>query len=224
VVAGHPAKPDGRCGIADFHYHGTTHHQITLAWIAQTRRLGVQIRQFTAIADYADHLDHTTARQLLAQSTLRLDLQLPAHMEADVPAVKRWWYHTIISAWDDASWIKLPVGMMNPQVWLNDVAVDMRPYMISGELIAPQIAIPAACRTGAALDVLLRVDVPISHYEGGGDGTIGLTGGVWLMHPIAEDAMIDCTWADNQLHVQSTTREYCIPYHLSGLEDCDELL
>jgi len=164
AVSGHPAKPDGRCGIADFHYHGTTHHQLTLAWIAQTRRLGSQICQFAAIADYAADLDQTTARPQLAQSSLRLDLQLPAHMEADVPAVKRWWYHTIISAWGDAGWIKLPVGMMNPQVWLHGVAVDMRPYMISGELIAPQIAIPADCRAGDALDLLLCVDVPISHY------------------------------------------------------------
>jgi hypothetical protein len=186
--------------------------------------LGTQICQFAAIADYAADLDQTTARPQLAQSALRLDLQLPAHMEADVPAVKRWWYHTIISAWGDAGWIKLPVGMMNPLVWLHGVAVDMRPYMISGELIAPQIAIPADCRAGDALDLLLCVDVPISHYEGGGDGTIGLTGGVWLIHPIDEDTLIACTWAENQLHVRSTSGEYWIPYHLSAQEDCDELL
>ncbi len=216
AVSGHPAKPDGRCGIADFHYHGTTHHQLTLAWIAQTRVLGRQICQFAAIADYADGLNEITARQQLAQSSLRLDLQLPAHMEADVPAVKRWWYHTIIPDWGDAGWIKLPVGMMSPQIWLNGAVVDMRPYGVSGELIAPQIAIPSDCRAGDALDLLICVDVPISHYEGGGDGTIGLTGGVWLMHPIDEDALIACTWAENQLHVRSTSGEYWIPYHLSA--------
>lgn len=212
-VTGHPAKPDAACGIVDFVTEGTRHHQLTLAWIATTRRRGAAIRQLAAVADDGDTLTLATARLLLAQSALRLDMRLPAHMEAAVPTVKRWWYHTSVAKPHDAAWLQLPLGMMNPQLWLDGVAIDLTPWAVSGELIAPHVPIPADRDAVDTLEIVLCVDVPISHYEGGGDGTIGLNGGLWWVHPCAEETVVSWQLQTDQVHIQSSERTYVVPYH-----------
>ena len=214
TVQGHPAKPDGACGIVDFVSIGTQHHQLTLAWIATTRRRGAAIRQLAAVADSDDALTFAQAQRLLAQSTLMLDMRLPAHMEATVPTVKRWWYHTRVAKPQDAAWLQLPLGMMAPQLWLNGEVVDLTPWAISRELIAPQVPIPVALMDVPTLEIVLCVDVPISHYEGGGDGTIGLNGGLWWVHPHPEETLVSWHWQDDQLHIQSSTQVYVVPYPL----------
>jgi hypothetical protein len=64
------------------------------------------------------------------------------------------------------------------------------------------------------LEIVLCVDVPISHYEGGGDGTIGLNGGLWWVHPHPEETLVSWHWQDDQLHIQSSTQMYVVPYPL----------
>jgi hypothetical protein len=213
-VSGHPAKPDGQCGVVDFVTTGRHHHQLTIAWIATTRRIGAQIRQFVAVADRSGTWDEVQARHQLATSMLRLDAQLPAHMEADVAVERRWWYQVRVPMPADARWIRLPLGMMQWQLWLNGLAVDVSPWAISGELIAPQVPIPEALWQRDTLDILLRVDVPVSHYEGGGDGTIGLNGGVWWVHPTPEEELVEWQWAEGMLRVRTTQQWYAVPYQL----------
>jgi hypothetical protein len=213
-VLGHPAKPDGQCGVVDFVTTGRHHHQLTIAWIATTRRIGAQIRQFVAVADRSGTWDEVQARHQLATSMLRLDAQLPAHMEADVAVERRWWYQVRVPMPADARWIRLPLGMMQWQLWLNGLAVDVSPWAISGELIAPQVPIPEALWQRDTLDILLRVDVPVSHYEGGGDGTIGLNGGVWWVHPTPEEELVEWQWAEGMLRVRTTQQWYAVPYQL----------
>lgn len=215
VVTGHPAKPDGACGVVDFVTTGRCHHQLTIAWIATTRRIGAQIRQFVAVADPHERWDEVQARQQLATSPLRLDAQLPAHMEADVAVVRRWWYQVRVSVPADARWIRLPLGMTQWSLWLNGEPVDVTPWAISGELIAPQVPIP----TTAVLDILWCTAVPVSHYEGGGDGTIGLNGGVWWVHPAAEEQLREWHWADDVLRVRTTEQWYEVPYRLTEVEE-----
>jgi hypothetical protein len=215
VVTGHPAKPDGACGVVDFVTTGCCHHQLTIAWIATTRRIGAQIRQFVAVADPHERWDEVQARQQLATSPLRLDAQLPAHMEADVAVVRRWWYQVRVPVPADARWIRLPLGMTQWSLWLNGEPVDVTPWAISGELIAPQVPIP----TTAVLDILWCTAVPVSHYEGGGDGTIGLNGGVWWVHPAAEEQLREWHWADDVLRVRTTEQWYEVPYRLTEVEE-----
>lgn len=219
TVDGHPAKPDGACGIVDFGSHGRQHHQLTLAWIATTRQRGEAIRQLTALADPDMSLTAQTARTMLAESTLQLDMQLPAHMEAAGATVKRWWYHKRLKKRLGQQWLQLPLGMLAPQLWLNGRAVDLSDWAISAELIAPHIPLPDDMWQEHELDILLRVDVPISHYEGGGDGTIGLNGGMWWVHPVAEETLISWQWRANQLEIESSERRYVVPYHLHQFEE-----
>lgn len=218
-VTGHPAKPDGCCGIADFVYHGTHMHQLTLAWMASTRQRGAQIRHFSAIADETDSLTYADARLQLQASTITLDMQLPPYMEADVAIIKRWWYRVIVAKPENADWIQLPLGMLHPRLWLNDEEIDLTPYRQSAELIAPHVTLPSHFFGQRTLDIVMCVDVPISHYEGGGDGTIGLSGGVWWIHPIEEEEVISCHLRDGTLIVQSSHAVYVEPYSLQWNEE-----
>ncbi len=222
AVIGHPAKPDGASGIADFVHHGTTIHQITLAWMTTTRTRGDAILRFTAVADAAESFSTEEARARLSTSDVYVDMQLPPYMEADVAILKRWWYHTVVTKPPTAAWIQLPVGMTNPRLWLNAQEIDLTSHRCAAELIAPHVAIPDHLHDAHELDILICVDVPVSHYEGGGDGTIGFTGGVWWMHPVDAEEVVAVQWLNDTLHVQSTQRDYDVPYTLLEHEYPDD--
>ena len=92
------------------------------------------------------------------------------------------------------------------------MAIDLTPWAVSGELIAPHVPIPAARDDADMLEIVMCVDVPISHYEGGGDGTIGLNGGLWWVHPCAEETVVSWQVQTDQVHIQSSERTYVVPY------------
>ena len=64
------------------------------------------------------------------------------------------------------------------------------------------------------LEIVLRTDVPVSHYEGGGDGTIGMTGGMSLCYPVEEEVVLSAGYEEGRIRIVSNVREYEWIYEL----------
>ena len=156
------------------------------------------------IPDLDESLTFETAGEALVRTPNRVPMQLPAYLEADLPNARRWWYRTTVHKDPGPAWLRLPVGMHEPRLFLDDKEVDLSPFRSSMELIAPTVAIPDHLEAADEIDVVLRVDVPQSHYDGLGDGTIGLTGGIGVGYPVEEEVILSTTYADGELVVQTS--------------------
>jgi len=64
------------------------------------------------------------------------------------------------------------------------------------------------------IEFVLRTDVPVSHYEGGGDGTIGLTGGVSICYPVVEEIIRRAGYQNGQIYLETNLSKYETVYSL----------
>ncbi len=214
AVSNHPFKPDRRSLIADFTVEAQQAHRLFIAWISRTIAPAIPLRDFQAVPDPGGELTFAGAQPQLVESTLYLPMCLPAHMEAEVALVPRWWYRKVITKQPGQSWLKLPVGLAQPRLYLNGQAIDLTPYATSGELIPPHVPLPAALAALDALEIVLRTDVPISHYEGGGDGTMGMTGGITLCYAVPEEQLLTASYSEGSIQLVTTQQVYTVPYIL----------
>lgn len=218
TVLNHPFKPDQRSLIADFTVDAAQSHRLFIAWIANTIAPAERLSGFQALPDPAADLTLASARPQLVRATLRLPMLLPAHMEAPEemvhqrPLVARWWYRKVTPKRRGPAWLKLPVGLARPQLYLNGQAIDLTPYATSGELLAPYVPLPPQLEALTEIEIVLRTDVPISHYEGGGDGTMGMTGGITLCYPQAEEKLLSARYAEGSIQLVTNQRTYQVPY------------
>ena len=67
---------------------------------------------------------------------------------------------------------------------------------------------------GGTLEVVLRTDVPVSHYDGDGDGTIGMAGGIGTCRPVEAECMVQAAYKDGELTVATNRRVFRVPYAL----------
>lgn len=213
-VASHPFKPDRRSLIADFSVDGEQAHRLFIAWISTTIAPTTYLNDFQAVPDPLSALTFAEIVPRLAQSSLRLPMNLPAHMEAELPIVKRWWYRKVAAKQRGKCWLRLPVGMAQPQLFLNGQQVDLTPWQTSGELIAPTVPLPAHWEDADEIEIILRTDIPTSHYEGGGDGTMGMTGGIILCYPQAEEQLLSASYAHGQIRLVTDQQSYQVSYAL----------
>ena len=214
AVTNHPFKPDRRSLIADFVGEGQQTHRLFIAWIARTIAPATPLRDFQAVPDPGGDLTFAGAHPRLVESTLHLPMLLPAHMEAEVALVPRWWYRKVITKQPGQSWLKLPVGLARPQLYLNGQPIDLTPYATSGELISPHVPLPVQLEALDELEIILRTDVPISHYEGGGDGTMGMTGGITLCYGVPEEQLLTASYRAGSIQLVTTQQVYTVPYTL----------
>jgi hypothetical protein len=203
-VANHPAKPDGRSVLVDFTTSGAAVCRLFVALISRDVQVCDRVGSVAVIADPDERLTREAATAALIRTPTRVPMQRPAYLEADVPDARRWWYRTVVHKRPGPAWLQLPLGMHDPQLYLNGEHVDLSPFRRSMQLIAPTVAIPEHLDNAVEIDLVLRVDVPQSHYDGRGDGTIGLTGGIGVGYPVEEEVIQSTTYTDGELVVETS--------------------
>jgi len=213
AVAGFPTRPDGRSVVADVVQRGRQVRWLFVA-LAEPTRVAHRLTALQAIADPAGVLDDAHACRLLRASPLRLDGQLPPHLERDLPLARTWWYRATLRRPAGAAWLRLPLGLARPRLLLDGRPVDLAPWASSLALLPPDVPLPDWLAVDAVFELVLRSDVPLSHYEGGGDGTLGLCGGFALCLPVANEQIRAASFADGVLMVQTDHALHRWPYAL----------
>lgn len=184
-----PAKPDDGSVIVDFTAEGTDVERIYVAVVSREFDTDRAVPAAAVIPDVDATLTLALARELLLRTEVRVPMQLPAYLEADLPATQRWWYRVEIEKEPGPAWLRLPVGMHEPLLFVEGDAVDLSSHRVSRELIAPRVRIPEHLDPRDRVEVVLRVDVPRGHYDGQGWGTIGMTGGMGFGYAVAEQVV-----------------------------------
>lgn len=188
--AGHvPAKPDEGSVLVDFVSTGTDVERVFVALTSRELETDSPVGPAAVIADTDATLDYATANRALAATPVRVPMQLPAYLEADLPPGQHWWYRLDLDKRREDAWLRLPVGMHDARLFIDGVEVDLSAYRVSGELIAPRVPLPARVRDTDRIEVVLRLSVPRGHYDGEGWGTIGMTGGMGLGYAVAEERL-----------------------------------
>ena len=201
-----PAKPDRECALVDFVSSGKSARRVFLGLISREFETDSAIENVAVIPDSDSGLDFPSARERLIASQFRAFLQLPAYLEADLPAQQRWWYRTQIQKKPGRAWLRLPLGMHHPSLYLNGEQQDLSKFEFSRELIAPRVAIPSKFENLTELEVILHLTVPKGHYDGKGWGTIGITGGMGLGYPVEEEQLISTKLSGDKLFVTTSQR------------------
>jgi len=201
-----PAKPDRASVLVDFSSTGESAHRILLALVSRELETDEQITGVAVIPDSTPGLDFDAARAQLLASKVEVPMQLPAYLEADLPAQQDWWYRALIPKRPGPGWLRLPLGMHSPQLYLNAQPIDLSPFEFSRELIAPRLAIPAALEDALEIELVLRLTVPKGHHDGKGWGTIGMTGGLGLGYPVAEERILSTNLDGQKLSVVTSQR------------------
>lgn len=215
TVAGFPAKPDGCCVLADFSRTGAHVRRLFVAFIARDlAEADEPLRGFAAAPDPEGAFDLAAARAALTDAPLHSDLQLPPHMERVAPIARRWWYRLRVQKGHGTTWLKLPLGLRDPALWIDGHSIDFGPFASSLDLIGPRVRVPEVLDDCAEVELVLRTDVPVSHYEGGGDGTIGLSGGVWLCRAVDEERVVAARYDGATIHLSTTHGNYSVDYAL----------
>ncbi|MBB5791704.1 heparinase II/III domain-containing protein [Jiangella mangrovi] len=209
-VAHHPAKPDGRSVLVDFTSRGADVRRLFVALISRTIEVRQPVPSFAVVADPSSSLSFDAAVAALAVSPHRVPMGLPAYLEAELPHAQRWWYRATVPKEPGPAWLRLPVGMHEPRLFVDGDEVDLSPFATSRELIAPHVALPPSLEDAESVDVVLRVDVPRGHYDGQGDGTIAMTGGVAVGYPADEELIRSVTHEDGVVTLVTSHDEYRI--------------
>lgn len=215
-IENHPFKPDGHSQAVDFSKSGIGLRNLFVAFASTKVSLDTEITELSAFGDKTGGIEKEQALIELKNSQERLSLRLPAYMLSDLPNYKTWWYSATIQKGKGKKLLRLPVGMWNTRIWFDDIEVDLSDFELSKELVAPIINLPA---DKSDVNFLMRVEVPISHYDGGGDGTVGMTGGLWLCDEIEEENVISAKYENNKITLITNKNEYEFDYQLLREED-----
>lgn len=213
-IENHPFKPDGCSQAADFTGRGKEVRRLFVASASRTIKPVLEITDLTAIPDPECSYSFAQAAGHLAESSLVLPMKLPAYMEAPVENHHRWWYKKVIDKPAGQFYLQLPKGMWKPQLYLDGEEMDLSEFSISQELLPPHILLPQRYYAACSIEVVLRVDVPVGHYDGGGDGTIGMTGGMWLCMPVESEPLKKASYDGETLTVQIGDTLYRQEYRL----------
>lgn len=215
-VQNHPFKPDGECVTVDFVSTAARVHRLFVVFPYRDVEKEQLLTDFIALGDEHGTFTYEQACAQLASSTLVLPMKLPAFMEAKLPNWRTWWYKKTIQRQPGPGYIVLPAGMHNPQLYLNGEQVDLAAFSISKELIGPHVPLPAHLHGCAEIEMVLRVEVSVSHYDGGGDGTISMTGGAYLARPVQPEEVQSAVLYPEHIHITTNQREYTVPYTMMG--------
>ena len=211
-VENHPHKPDGRSVLVDFSLRGREVRRLFVGLISRTVAVESELADFRVVADLGHVLTYARASAALRRSPTQVPMRLPAYMEADLPNATRWWYARTVDKRPGPSWLRLPVGMHAPLLYVDGNEVDLSSYAQSMDLIAPLVRLPDRLDAKSTVEVVLRVDVPKGHYDGQGDGTIGMTGGMAMAYPVREEVIESAALVDGMVTVTTNVEEYRFPY------------
>lgn len=213
-IENHPFKPDARSQAVDFEGEGKQMHRLFVAMISNTVEETKELTGFVAAGDPQGGWSYEEASAALQASDTVVPMKLPAYMETSLPNYRTWWYRKTITKTLGPAFVKLPAGIYEPRLFLNGREADLSGFKISQELIAPRVKLPRELEQDNELEIVFRVNVPVSHYDGDGDGTIGMTGGMWLCRPVKEEALLDASYQDGRIEVVTDRQVYRADYGL----------
>lgn len=215
-IENHPFKPDGKSQVVDFSNYGKESKRLFLAFISNTIKEAEEQKDIKVIGDPTGELQYDKAVKELNLTECIVPMRLPAYMEAEFPNYKTWWYQKTVIKNKGKAYLKLPVGMWNPRLFINGIEINLDKFEISKELIAPRVELPEEFYELTELDVVLKVEVPVGHYDGGGDGTVGMTGGMWLCYPEQEEIVEEAYWKNNKVYIKTNFNVYESNYVLKN--------
>lgn len=213
-VYNHPKKPDGRSVLVDFTSKGTKSRRLFVAFISRTRKAAEYESGFKCIPDADMSLNYESANVELEVCDTIVPMRMPAYMEANLPAVKRWWYKGCIQKKTGEAYIVLPCGLHDPMLWINGEEISLSAFEKSGTLLPPHVKLSEKLANCEFIDVVLRTNVPISHFEDGENGNIGLNGGLSMCYPCKEEQVLDFKYDGSYLRLITNVREYVSQYQL----------
>lgn len=205
-----PAKPDDGSVLIDFSSTGTDIERVFVALVSRDLETDAPIGPAAVIPDPAGDFDYRTAVARLRDTDVRVPVQLPAYLEADLLAGQHWWYRLELVKERRPAWLRLPVGMHDARLFVAGDEVDLSPYRVSGELIAPRVRLPERFDDTDRVEVVLRLSVPRGHYDGEGWGTIGMTGGLGLGYAVEEELIESVERDGRRVRVVTTHGVYDI--------------
>ncbi len=214
-VANHPFKPDGRSGLVDFTVRGREVRRLFVALVSRTVAVEEELADIRVIPDPGGDLSLVQAASALAHGATKVPMRLPAYMETDLPSTVTWWYARSVAKRPGPCWLRLPVGMHSPRLWIDGTEIDLASFASSMELLAPLVRIPGQLEEAATVEVVLRVEVPKGHYDGQGEGTIGLTGGMGVAYAVDEEVLESADLTDGAVTVRTNLETYTFPYQLA---------
>lgn len=196
--------------IIDF--QGTSGHRLFIAWMSRAIEQHEKLHDWQTIWEDDTSYSYEQAEQLVTHSKYRVAFELPSYMEQPLPIVKRWWYFKKVSKPRGQTWLQLPRGMHDARCWINGQEIEY--YSSEWGVLAPYIEIPQTWEQVEMIEILLRTDVPISHYDGKGEGTVGFNGGCYLCIPCEEEVISQATYDGEQIEIITNRQLYRWPYRL----------
>jgi hypothetical protein len=204
---GYPDCLESDSRIVDFMARARNVHWLFLLFPSRTRVPESVAGAWACWPDETSRAAYREAADQLARTTCHVPFTLPAYMLADLPVTARWWYRKSLPVPHDGdAWLRLPRGMMEPAVWMDGAPVEVKARGALATLVQPDLPFPA--RRGAAVDVVVRCTVPVSHYEGKGWGTVGLNGTPAVCSSVEEEKVMEASWSGGRLRVVTNLRSY----------------
>ena len=191
---------------------GSSGRRLFIAWISRNVQPEIKLHDWHAIWDEQETFGYPEAIQRLHSSPYRVALELPSYMEQSLPIVKRWWYYKRIAKPRSPCGLQLPRGMHNARCWINGQLIDF--YCSEWGALAPVLEVPDIWQQHDSIEVVIRTDVPVSHFDGQGEGTIGLNGGCYLCLPCEEEVIVEACYRDGQIIIKTNQQHYQWPYSL----------
>jgi len=210
-IAGYPDRLDGESVQVDFRQRGRICRWVWLLWPEAMRRLHQEVDEnWQVLADSVCHDDVASVKESLTASSLRLPFTMPAFMMKDMPLVRRWWYRKIITPPSSGRWwLRLPINLREPRLWLSGVEIDLSAHLLRGQLLPPQVEAPAGLGRGD-VEVIVRTDCSLGQYGEKENGGTCFWGKPAIMTETCGDSLIDARLEQRQVWVKSAGGEWKI--------------
>ncbi len=218
VVKNFPMLPDNESFLCDFGWEGDCVRGLYGVLMSQTIIPTREISQLSLIFETGNPWSRGEAETNLATSPYSGSLRLPAYMEQELTNHSTWWYGVTLALQPEETYLQLPSGLIAPKLYLNGQGIDLSAFTTSLALLGPRIPLPASAIKSQSLEFLLCTQVPISHYDGGGDGTIGLTGGLWLCKQAEAEEILDADFDGTTIRITTNQRIFQADYELMSKE------
>jgi hypothetical protein len=201
-IDGYPDRLDGASVQVDFTQRGREVRWLWLAWPEPTRTVALDLSE------------HWEVRADGGDATWRLPFTMPVFLLADLPVQRRWWYRRTFRAPEAGPcWLRLPVGMREPLLWINGREIDLTPQHLRMSLVPPQVALPEL-EPGREVEVSVRVDCSTTQHSDDPSGASCFCGLPALMAACPDESPSQAVFRDGRVRIQAGARTWELEHQL----------
>lgn len=212
VVEGYPRKPENKGILADFIWpSGSETISRVLAFPSLYISPMDKIVGFKGIHTDAD-LTPEQAEKLLKGAENVFDLLLPPYMEKNVPVCRKWWFKKRTAVPKGATHLILPIGLINGKLFVNGKEINLSPFKTSANLLYSYVKLTDSAIGADEMDILFFTEVPVDHYENGGDGRTGIFGGMRFGAEMQTEKVLSAAYRDGKVFVETDRCAYEYAY------------